>query len=179
MKKLIIALFLFSSIHAVAQNYSPADAGSAVKFAIKNFGLTVNGSFTGIQGKIVFDPANTAAAYFAVSVDAATVNTGNGSRDKHLKKEEYFDAAGHAKLNFISAKVIAGGKAGTYYMEGALIIKGVSKNISFPFTATATANGYQFAGQFKINRRDFKVGGSSMVLSDDLTVLLNISANKQ
>ena len=53
------------------------------------------------------------------------------------------------------------------------------QNISFPFTATATVNGYQFAGQFKINRRDFKVGGGSMVLSDDLKVLLNISANKQ
>jgi polyisoprenoid-binding protein YceI len=63
-------------------------------------------------------------------------------------------------------------------VEGNLTIKGVSKFISFPFTATATANGYVLAGQFKINRRDFNVGGSSWVLSDELSVSLNVAAIK-
>ena len=178
MKQIVTAIFLFCALQAGAQNYVPVDAASSVKFNIKNFGLNVTGSFTGLHGKIVFDPANYKAASFMVTVDAATVNTGNGSRDGHLKKEEYFNVAGYPKLSFVSTKITSTGKTGAYNIEGALTIKGVSKLVVFPFTATAIANGYQFAGQFKINRRDFKVGGSSLVLSDNLTVLLNISANK-
>jgi polyisoprenoid-binding protein YceI len=178
MIRLSISFFIFCSLHAGAQNYTPVDAGSAVKFTIKNFGLNVNGSFTGLQGKIIFDPANIAAASFVVSVHATTVNTGNGSRDNHLRKEEYFNVAGYPKLNFISTKVMPSGKAGSYTMEGNLTIKGVSKPVSFPFTASPKTGGYQFSGKFSINRRDFKVGSSSWVLSDELTVSLNISANK-
>lgn len=179
MKKIIIiSTLLFFIANVFAQSYSAVDAGSAVKFSIKNFGLTVNGSFKGLQGKIIFNADNPAASSFNVGVDAATVNTGNGSRDSHLKKEDYFNAAGHPKLNFVSVKVTGTGKAGMYNMEGNLTIKGITKLISFPFTATANAGGYLFSGQFKINRQDFKVGGSSWVLSDGLTVLLNISAQK-
>jgi len=178
MAQLIVSLFLFCSLHLAAQNYTPADAGSDVKFTIKNFGLNVNGSFTGLQGKIIFDPVKPATASFAVSVDAGTVNTGNGSRDKHLKKDDYFNVASYPKLSFVSTKVTASGKLGVYTIEGNLTIKGKSKMVSFPFTATTAAGGYQFSGQLKINRRDFKVGGGSLVLSDELTVSLHILANK-
>ncbi len=179
MKRLfsLVASLLFA-LCITAQTYTPADAGSAVKFTIKNFGLTVNGSFTGVQGKIIFQPTNLGASTFTVAVNAATVNTGNGSRDAHLKKEEYFDVVKFPKLQFVSTGITAGDKTGTYNITGLLTIKGTAKTIAFPFTATPTATGYQFAGSFSINRRDFKVGGNSLVLSDMLNVSLNISAVK-
>ena len=176
-KTAIIYGLLFWGVSVFAQQHIPVDAGSDVKFSIKNFGLSVTGTLKGLQGKIIFDPANPPAASFNVTVDVATINTGNGARDKHLKKEDYFDEANHPKITFISSKVT--GKAGTYTVVGQLNIKGISKQITFPFTATAGKNSYQFAGQFTINRRDFKVGGSSWVLSDELTVTLNISAINQ
>lgn len=180
MKRLLITLWLYScGVNLFAQNYSPVDAGSEVKFLIKNFGLNVTGSFKGLQGTVVFDPANPAAASVDVSVDAATVNTSNNARDKHLKKEEYFDVAKYPKLTFVSLKISATGKPGMYNMEGYLSIKGTAKLVSFPFTAATVANGYRLTGQFRIKRRDFKVGGGSWVLSDDLTVLLNVMAIKQ
>jgi len=179
MKKLLmLSLLVFGTATMFAQQYNATDADSEVKFTIKNFGLNVNGSFKGLQGKIAFDPGNLAAASINVSVDAATVNTGNGARDKHLKKEEYFDVANHPKLTFVSSKLSAGTVPGTYNLQGTLTIKGISKQISFPFTAAAITNGYRFEGKFKINRRDFKVGGGSWVLSDDLTISLNVSAIK-
>lgn len=178
MKKLFLILLLsISGIDLFAQNYVPSDAGSEAKFVIKNFGINVTGSFKGLKGKIVFDPANPGGSSVNVTVDAATVNTGNDSRDKHLKKEDYFDATNHSVLSFVSTKIT--GKAGTYTIEGNLAIKGIMKLISFPFTATAITNGYRLEGQFKLNRRDFKVGGGSLILSDELTVILNVSAIKQ
>lgn len=177
MKKLLLFFVCYCLAVALpAQNYHVTDAGSEVKFTIKNFGLNVAGSFKGLKGAVVFEPSSLAASSVNVTVDAATVNTGNGSRDKHLKKDDYFDAVKYPQLRFISTKI--SGKPGAYTIEGNLTIKGVTKFISFPFTATTIANGYQLAGQFKINRRDFNVGGSSWVLSDELTVSLNVAAIK-
>ena len=181
MKKLIIqaVIFLFTGGALFAQQYSPVDAASSVKFVIKNFGLNVDGSFKGLNGKIIFNPENIGGSSFNVNVNAASVNTGNGSRDGHLKKEDYFDVAKYPAINFVSTKITAAGKTGQYNMEGLFTIKGISKPVSFPFTVSAIANGDVFAGQFKINRRDFKVGGKSWVLSDDVTVFLNVSTVKQ
>jgi len=174
-----LVLFLFSVTGLPAQQYVPVDAGSSVKFVIKNFGLNVDGSFKGLQGKITFNTENLTTSGFNVSVDAASINTGNGSRDGHLKKDEYFDVAKHPKVIFVSTKITAGSKPGQYTVEGVFTIKGVSKPVSFPFIVSPGANGNLFMGQFKINRRDFKVGGKSWVLSDDVTVTLNISTVKQ
>ena len=161
-----------------AQTYTPSDNGSSVKFSIKNFALNVGGSFKGLKGKLTFNPASLSASSFNVSVDAATVNTGNGSRDNHLRKEEYLDAGKFPLISFASTKITPSGEAGNFMMNGKITIKGVTRNISFPFTATLKSDGYLFNGSFKLNRRDFGVGGSSMVMSDNLTVILSVLAKK-
>jgi polyisoprenoid-binding protein YceI len=178
--KTFTLLFLIMSLlyHTHAQSYTPKDDKQAVNFTIKNFGIAVNGNFRGLQGNIIFNPTNLAAAAFKVTVDAATVNTGNGARDEHLKKEDYFNTASFQKISIVSSKIKNGTSQGAFIFEGVVNIKGVNRIISFPFTAVATTEGYQFTGSFKINRRDFKVGGNSLVLSDNLLVNLNISAKK-
>lgn len=178
MKKITILLFFsLMLIKVEAQNYLPSDAGSTIKFAIKNFGLSTGGTFTGIKGDIKFDAANYSAASFTVTINATTINTNNQSRDKHLRKEEYFDVEKYPIISFVSSSVSTA-KAGSFLMQGKLTIKGITKDIAFPFTATAQNNDYLFAGSFKINRRDFSVGGSSMVLGDNLEVSLSIVAKK-
>lgn len=177
MKKLLFILPLLVVVTTLpAQEYTPVDAASEVKFSIKNFGAAVEGSFKGLKGSIKFIPGNPAASSVNVTVDAATINTENSSRDKHLKKADYFDATKYPTLSFVSVKIT--GKDGNYTMEGNLTIKGTTKYISFPFTATPITNGYRLQGQFRINRRDFKVGGNSWVLSDNATISLNVQAIK-
>ncbi|MCI0751233.1 MAG: YceI family protein, partial [Flammeovirgaceae bacterium] len=58
---------------------------------------------------------------------------------------------------------------------GKLTIKNVTKEISFPFTATKQDNGYLFKGGFTINRRDFGVGEGSLSLADELMVKFSIA----
>ena len=64
-------------------------------------------------------------------------------------------------------------------MVGNITIKGTTKEIQFPFKATPKDNGYLFEGSFKLNRRDFNVGGSSISMSDNLDVNLSVFAKKQ
>src|SRR5436190_21818451 len=103
-KKVLTAIALFCIVTAFGQNYTPTDAGSKVRFVIKNFGINTGGTFEGLTGTVIFDPANLAGASFNVTVDAKTVNTDVEARDNHLRKEEYFDVEKYPKLSFRSTK---------------------------------------------------------------------------
>ena len=159
----------------MAQKMKPVDEGSSVKFTIKNFGVNVGGNFKGMNGDINFDPNLLQASTFNVSIDAGTINTGIELRDEHLRKE-FFDVQTYPRIRFVSTQVEKGRKDGTYQVTGHLTIKDVTKEISFPFTISTKENGYQFEGEFKINRRDFNVGGGSLTLSDNATVNLSVFA---
>ena len=176
MKSVFLSLLILTALFATSQEYQPADQGSSVTFKIKNFGFNVEGSFSGLQGKIAFDPKEPAKASFDVSVDAASVNTDNSLRDGHLKEEDYFDVKNHARIRFVSTSVVPG-KEGKYTVSGKLTIKSTTKDIAIPFTASPMGNDYIFSGSFTINRRDFGVGGSSTI-SNSLTVTLAVLAKK-
>lgn len=179
MKK-FLTTFIFSSFTVLifAQAYKPVDEGSKVKFVIKNFGINTGGTFSGLDGTVNFDPANLSAAMFDVSVDAKTVDTDVEARDNHLRKEEYFNVEKFPTLNFKSSKVTKTNSSEFLYMFGSITIKGVTKEIKFPFKATQKDDGYLFEGNFKLNRKDFGVGGNSLSLSDELTVTLSVFAKK-
>lgn len=175
MKKIIMLLLIAFTTKAGWAQYKPVEQGSSLKFTIKNLGFGVDGSFTGFDGSITFDPQNTATATFDVSVNAATVNTDNNLRDEHLKADGYFDVKNNPRIRMVSDKIT--GKNGSYVFNGQLTIKGKTKPVSFPFTSSAVSDGLVFKGSFKINRRDFGVGGTSTI-SDELQVNLNIIAKK-
>jgi polyisoprenoid-binding protein YceI len=177
MKKIIllVAAAIFAANLSSAQ-YKPVEQGSSLAFTIKNFGFDVTGTFKGLQGDIKFDPNALPASTFDVSIDAATVNTDNNLRDNHLRGDAYFDVKNYPRIHLVSTKVTAG-KNGAFVISGKLTIKKTTKNISFPFTATPTSDGYQFKGTFTINRKDYDVGGTSTI-ADNLDVSLNILAKK-
>jgi polyisoprenoid-binding protein YceI len=174
----ITTLFLLLVNITFAQSYTPTDAGSKVHFTIKNFGIKVGGDFTGLKGSILFNPKALSTSTINVSVDAKTIDTDNGSRDGHLRKDEYFGVDKFPLITFTSTKITESSIAGRFFVIGNLTIKGVTKPVQFGFNATSNANGYQFDGEFEINRRDFGVGGSSNIMADKLKVKLDISAKK-
>ncbi len=175
--KLIFATLLINHC-AYAQTYTATDDGSKVHFTIKNFGIKTGGDFTGLKGTIVFNPKALATSSMNVSVNATTVNTDNGARDKHLRKEEYFNVEKFPTLSFVSTKITESSVVGRFFVLGYLTIKGITKAVQFGFSATPSATGYSFVGDFEINRRDFGVGGSSSVMADKLKVSLNVTTKK-
>lgn len=178
MRTIVLAFLLsFISLSLTAQTYTPIDKGSYVNFTIKNLGISVTGNFTGLAGTILFNPNDLSVSSFSVSVNAETVDTDIKSRDNHLKKEDYFHVERFPRISFISKKIEVI-STGQYNISGILEIKGVKKEVSFPFTVNSSLDGLVFKGGFKINRRDFKVGGKSLILSDNLTVNLLVVAQK-
>ena len=178
MRNTLILLFglLAAANHSTAQ-YTPADQGSTIKFAINNFGFGIDGSFTGLQGSIDFDPQNPTTGKFDVRIDAGTVNTDNSLRDSHLRNDSYFDVKNYPRIRLVSSRIQPTGKAGTFQFTGQLTIKKTTLPVSFLFSVTAEGATLNFKGSFSIRRKDFDVGGTSTI-SNELTVSLNVIATK-
>ncbi len=173
-----IAQILLVGMTATAQSYQPIDSLSQMKFIIKNVGMETEGRFSGLQGRIVFNPADLKTASFSVSIDAASINTDIEPRDMALREPEYLDTKNHPRISFEAKQVVSANKAGSYLMKGIISIKGTSKEISFPFQAIPKDDGLFFTGEMKLRRRDFKIGMSSIVLSEGFTVVLSVFAGK-
>ncbi len=172
----MIGLVLFMAINCIvhAQTLKPLNEKDAVGFVIKNFGINTKGYLDGIKGEIHWNKTTPASSSFSVAVDANTINTGVEARDKHLRKEEYFNVEKYPEISFTSTSV--SGTAPNLTITGNLTMKGVTKAVSFPFTVKEDGEGFLFEGSFTINRRDYGVGGNSLVMSDDVKVTLKVHA---
>lgn len=166
-------------VHAktVAQNYSPVDQGSVVKFVISNLGFDADGTFKGLQGTIDFDERNLSASSFHVTVNSNTINTNNNTRDRHLKGEDYFYSSKYSQIRLVSTKIGKSTTPGYFVFFGKLTIKEITHDIVFPFTAVPEEGAYRFKAEFRIRRRDFNIGGKN-TLSNEVKVLLNVLTRK-
>lgn len=149
-----------------AQKFIPLEKDSKIKFVIKNFGLNIDGDFSGLKGLIVIDKKNIENSEIVLSLNSNSINTNNKERDKHLKKEDYFHVEKFPLLSFTSTKITKKIGLNKYLINGNLTIKGVTKRIEFETTISNNDTAMSLRGAFQISRRNFKIGDSSIVLSD-------------
>ena len=105
------------------------DPGHAeVGFWGRHFGLTkVRGRFTGVQATVTLvEPVADSAV--DVTIDVASINSGDATRDDHLRSADLFDVEGHPTATFRSTRLLLDGTAGT--MTGDLTIKGVTRPVT-------------------------------------------------
>lgn len=95
-------------------------------------------------------------------------------RNKDLKKEEYFDEANYPKITFQSTNV-SRKEDHLITVTRTLTIKKTEKEVSFNVAYTEKSNEVVFVFSLPLKRRDYDVGGSSWILSDDLEANLQIT----
>lgn len=174
---LLLAGLLLVNLSSYSQQLTPVDEGSTVKFVISNLGFDATGTFKGLAGTIRFDEKNLGLSSMNVTVNAATIDTDNGTRDKHLRSDDYFAVKTYPQIRMVSVKIAKSVTPGYYVVFAQLTIKETTKEISFPFTVIPVEGGYRFKAEFSIKRRDFGVGGKNTI-SNDLKVKLDILAKK-
>jgi polyisoprenoid-binding protein YceI len=179
---LIIALSLISlrfvSQTVTAQNQEWIVNSSTVKFKIKNAGFNIDGAFGGLIAKIFFDPSKNYGNSIEATIESKSINTGNGTRDGHLKKTDYFDVASFPIIT-MRATLFGKEKDGSFRGYFKLSIKGKTKDVLVPFTFTEKDGKAIIKGSFTINRLDFGVGESSMILSNNATITIEVNAKKK
>src|SRR5579863_6844778 len=139
------SLIIFSLL--LATNWKVDTTNAKVGFSVKGPFGTVNGTFSGLEAVIQFDPGNPAGCSIRASIDAKTVNSGIGLRNHHLRSEEqYLNTDKYPRISYKSSKVEKAGAG--YKAVGGLTIKDVTKPVEIPFTFTSNGNTGLFKGSF-------------------------------
>lgn len=177
MKKFLVFIALILTAGTGVVQAQSTATHAAITFEIKNLGISTGGSIAGMMSKVHFNPANLNASTIEASVDVGTINTDNSSRDEHLRSEDFFDVAKYPRITLKSTAIRH--KSGANYVGTfTLTIKDKSKQVEIPFVYNDKGNAEAFKGSFKINRLDYGVGGSSMVLSDDVIIRIDCEVKK-
>jgi polyisoprenoid-binding protein YceI len=177
MKK-YLALILFLSFKSLSfAQIKQTVTNSSVKFEIKNMGINTGGSFSGLKADIKFDPEHLDVSMIEASIDAKTINTENETRDHHLKSDSYFDAEKYPEITMKSVSFKH--KSGDSYTGVfKLTIKDKTNQTEVPFTYSENGNTASFKGTLRIKRTDYGVGGKSLVMSNDVTITINVDTSK-
>lgn len=131
------------------------NAHSEIGFKVKHLVIsTVRGKFTKFEASITGEDEDLTKSTINFSADADSINTGNDTRDAHLKSAEFFDAAVYPKLTFKSKSITK--KSDTdFTVVGDLSIHGVTKEI----TLNAIYNGATVS-PYGVGVKSFEAHGS-------------------
>lgn len=152
---------------------------SSVVFGIGHLGVTyVYGRFNTVSGTLTLGENGHA---IEMTVDAASVDTNNEKRDKHLRSEDFFDVANHPEIAFASTSFAPAG-GDEFEVAGNLTLRGVTK----PVTVTARRigsgkdpwGGYRtgFRTTFRIRRSDYGMDRLTNSVGDEVELTVAIEA---
>lgn len=133
-KSLFLAALLSAApAFAESTEWAIDNAHSRVAFSVPHMVISeVDGQFKTFQGKVVLDEKDVTKSQVEFTIDAASINTDNDDRDKHLKSPDFFDVQKFPKLSFKSTKISKAGKG--YKLQGELTIHGVTKQVTLDAT---------------------------------------------
>jgi|SRR5689334_20700128 polyisoprenoid-binding protein YceI len=160
---------------------------SEVAFQVRHLLSKVRGRFNDFTGTIEFDPSNPQNSRVDVTIQAASIDTGEPDRDKHLRSADFFDVETYPTLRFVSTSVTPRGE-NSYDVAGQLTIHGVTRQVVLPATFVGAAADpwgnvkSVFEAELPLNRKDFgltwnaalETGG--FLVGDDVRVSLSIQA---
>lgn len=133
---------------------------SSAEFSVRTFwGLTtVHGRFDRFDGSYEIGPAGTT---IELTIDADSLDTGNGTRDKHLRSSSFFDVGEHPLVRFTSTRVhtVAGG---VLHVAGHLEAAGRRVLLEFPATVRPVDGGLDIEATTTVDQR--RLGMSSGTL---------------
>jgi polyisoprenoid-binding protein YceI len=135
---------------------------SAITFKIRNMWglLNVKGRFTDFTGDGQL--TGKGAVFGRVDIRAASLNTGIGRRDKHLRSADFFDVERFADISVVVTAVHPTegppqGRAAD--LRASFTIKGITAPLPLPATITELEDGsIEIAGETKIDRAQFDLG---------------------
>ena len=173
MNKIKLTLFLLSVSLLTSNGFSQQDNSSQwdadvthsnLGFQVKHKGISNTvGNFRDFDIRVTALSENFENAEITLNIKAASINTGNESRDEHLRSSDFFDTEKYPEIVFKSKKITTQ-KENVYLVAGDLTMHGITKGIVLAMTHNGTAktrDGRELAGMYfstTFNRLDFQIG---------------------
>jgi polyisoprenoid-binding protein YceI len=151
---LLFAALLYGPL-ALAADYQ-VEKGSTLGFTGTFQGESFEGRFSRFEAQIRYDSTNIESSLFDVTVDLASVSTGDADRDDMLPDAEFFDVSQFPKAHFVTRQFRQSGDQ--VIAEGTLTMKGVSKPVDLAVEFESRDAGGTLDISTSIERLDFGVG---------------------
>ncbi len=165
---LLLLLSAFTTINSINWKISK-------EFSIKFTSEFPTGTFSNLEGDILFDENNLTDSKFDLTVEVSSINTGNGLANKHAIGDKWFNAKKYPKIKFVSTKITK--EDGKFITKGNLTMHGIEREISIPLKFEKN----KFTGTFKVNRLDYKIGKSGGIndkASHELKIDVSVPVSK-
>lgn len=95
----------FSPVASANEIYKFDPAGSTIGFAVHQFLGTTHGKFSRFEGRIDIDRERPENSSVTAKIDASSIDTGNRTRDNHLRSQEFFNVEKFPEIVFRSRHV--------------------------------------------------------------------------
>ncbi len=181
-KQLIFLLFAaFAGFSVQAQDIWTIDkAHSNIRFTVTHYVVSeVDGDFKEFDGSITEAGNDFVGAQVTFVAKAASINTSNEGRDKHLKGDDFFSVETYPDIKFGGNIIKENGK---YYLVGDFTIRDVTKPIKFDVkyngklaTSRGAKAGFKVSGS--INRFDYGLKWSRLLEAGGLSVGEEVQIN--
>jgi polyisoprenoid-binding protein YceI len=164
---------------------------SSIIFKVRHLMIShVTGNFKTFDASIYTTDKDFSTAVVDLWIDASSVETGDETRDEHLKGVDFFDVLSHKQISFTSSTIGKADNEGNHELWGELTMKGITKNLKLDVLFGGLANdpfgnekaGFTVTGT--INRSDWglvwntaiETGG--FVVSDEINILCEIELTR-
>ncbi len=145
------------------------DVHSQIGFSVKHMMVsTVRGRFKSYRGNLAIDPVDFTRSKFDGEIDVASIDTGDGQRDEHLRSGDFFEAAKYPTIAFKSTGIEPGAD-GEYVVHGDLTMRGVTRPIDLQVEFHGTSknhHGKTVAGitaHGTVHRKEFGVNYNALL----------------
>ncbi len=174
----------------IAGDYVLDPAHTRIGFSARHAMVTkVRGQFDEFEGTAHVDTQNPAASTVNVTIQSASVTTGQAQRDGHLKSPDFFDVETYPQITFVSTDVERDGTE--WSITGDLTINAVTKPVTVLFEETGEAKDpfgnlrVGFEGSVTLNRTEWDLKWNSpletggVLVSEKVTLEFDVSAIRQ
>ena len=150
-----------SDTTALTGSYAIDPSHSRLGFVVRHAMVTkVRGDFGDFAGTVTVDGADPSASSVTITAQLASVDTGDESRDGHLRSGDFFDVEANPTMTFTSTAITADGDD-EFTVTGDLTIRGITKPVTIDLEYTGAAKDpfgndrIGFEGKAEINRKDW------------------------
>lgn len=165
-----------------AATWTVDPAKSTLGFAGTQTGEGFSGTFKQWGGTIDFDPAKPEAAHVAITIDTGSAKTGDPQRDEAMPGEDWFDAGKFPKATFEATGFTPKG-GDRFETAGKLTIRGVTKDVTLPFTLKIDGDAAHAQGKAALVRTTWGVGqgnwASDQYVGFGVDVTVDLTAKRQ
>jgi polyisoprenoid-binding protein YceI len=154
---------------------------SRIGFSGRILGARFDGEFEEYTSEIFFDPEQPGDARVIVIIRVGSVETGNDIRDDNLPRQPWFHAEEHPQAYFDAEDITPRGD-NRYDVTADLIIRGISREVTMPFTIAVEGERAHVTGEITINRLNWDIGtgqwAANRLVGHDVTITVDVHARR-